>query len=391
MRFNYFLTLIPSDQLRENKMSVLTKLNIGISGACGRGASFKLACDALDDARIHAVCDIDTEELPSVAERLGAAEQYTQYEEMLNKSDLDAMIIGTPMPLHVPQSIAALEQGLHVLSEVPAGVSIDECRRLTQICQNSDRVYMMAENYTYARANVIVRSLIKAGLFGTPYYAEGEYIHELKDLNEKTTWRRKWQTGIDGITYGTHSLGPILQWMWGDRVESVCSAGSGHHYRDPRGDEYENQDSCLMLCKMRSGGLVKIRVDMLSDRPHAMNNHQLQGTDGVYESARAKGEMNRIWLRERCTDANSWMNLDDLAEEFLPEYWKQGWEKAASSGHGGSDYFEVIDFVESIEGKRSCPIGIHEAMDMTLPGLCSQESILNGSTWIEVPDSREWV
>ena len=371
-------------------MSVLTKLNIGISGACGRGASFKCACDALDGVRIHAVCDIDTEELPSAAKRLGATEQYTQYEEMLNKSALDAVIIGTPMPLHVPQSIAALEQGLHVLSEVPAGVSIDECYRLTPICQNSDRVYMMAENYTYARANVIVRSLIKAGLFGTPYYAEGEYIHELKELNEKTTWRRKWQTGIDGITYGTHSLGPILQWMWGDRVESVCSAGSGHHYRDPRGDEYENQDSCLMLCKMLSGGLVKIRVDMLSDRPHAMNNHQLQGTDGVYESARAKGEVNRIWLRERCTEANNWMNLDDLAEEFLPEYWKQGWEKAASAGHGGSDYFEVIDFIESIEGKRSCPIGIHEAMDMTLPGLCSQKSILNGSTWIEVPDSRAW-
>ncbi len=371
-------------------MSVLTKLNIGISGACGRGASFKLACDALDQVRIHAVCDIDTEELPSAAERLGAEEQYTQYEEMLSKSELDAVIIGTPMHLHVPQSIAALEQGLHVLSEVTAGVSIDECRRLTQTCHNSDRVYMMAENYTYARANVIVRSLIKAGLFGTPYYAEGEYIHELKELNEKTPWRRKWQTGIDGVTYGTHSLGPILQWMWGDRVESVCCAGSGHHYRDPRGDEYENQDSCLMLCKMRSGGLVKIRVDMLSDRPHAMNNHQLQGTDGVYESARVKGEVNRIWLRERCTDANSWMNLDDLAEEFLPEYWKQGQKLAAGAGHGGGDYFEIIDFVESIEGKRSCPIGIHEAMDMTLPGLCSQESILNGSTWIDVPDSRAW-
>ena len=57
MRFNYFLALIPSDQLRENKMSVLTKLNIGISGACGRGASFKFACDALDGVRIHAGCD----------------------------------------------------------------------------------------------------------------------------------------------------------------------------------------------------------------------------------------------------------------------------------------------------------------------------------------------
>ena len=129
--------------------------------------------------------------------------------------------------------------------------------------------------------------MVRQGLFGTPYYAEGEYLHELKELNEITKWRRKWQTGINGITYGTHSLGPILQWMPGDRVARVCCAGRGHHYSDPRGDIYENEDSCVMLCKMRSGGLVKIRVDMLSDRPHAMTNYQLQGTDGCYESSRA--------------------------------------------------------------------------------------------------------
>ena len=41
-----------------------------------------------------------------------------------------------------------------------------------------------------------------------------------------------------------------------------------------------------MLCKTAKGALIKIRVDMLSDRPHAMNNHQLQGTDGAYESGR---------------------------------------------------------------------------------------------------------
>ena len=54
-------------------------------------------------------------------------------------------------------------------------------------------------------------------------------------------------------------------------------------------------------CKMKNGGLVKIRVDMLSDRPHAMNNYQLQGTNGAYESARSHGmgEKNRVWLRSK--------------------------------------------------------------------------------------------
>ena len=376
---------------KEMTMPVLTKLNVGIVGACGRGADFKQACDALPTVRIHAVCDSNAQQLPAAAQRLGAAEAYVHYEDMLSSSELDAVIIGTPMHFHIPQSLAALERGLHVLSEVPSGVSIEECRQLTQTCQRSGRVYMMAENYTYIRPNVIVRSLIEAGLLGTPYYAEGEYIHELKQLNEQTTWRRKWQTGIDGITYGTHSLGPILQWMKGDRVESVCCAGSGHHYRDPRGNEYENQDTCVMLCQMRSGGLVKIRVDMLSDRPHAMTNYQIQGTQGAYESARADGEKDRIWLSGRCEDPNGWVDLETLADEFLPAFWKQSEAQAAQAGHGGGDFFEILDFVNAIEGVRPCPIGIHEAMDMSLPGLCSQESIRSGGKWIQVPDSRTWI
>ena len=346
----------------------MTSLNLGIVGACGRGASFKGACDALPQVAIHAVCDLDTEALPAARDRLGACEQYADYSEMLEKSELDAVIIGTPMHLHVPMAIAALERNLHVLSEVTAGVSVEECRQLVTACRRSRGTYMMAENYTYRLPNVVVREMVRRGFFGTPYYAEGEYIHELKELNEITRWRRKWQTGINGVTYGTHSLGPILQWMPGDRVAAVCCAGSGHHFRDPQGREYENEDSCVMLCKMASGGLVKIRVDMLSDRPHSLTNYQLQGTDGAYESARAPGEMDRVWLRKRCRDMGTWLNLDDLQDEFLPESWKENMKRGQEAGHGGGDFFEILDFVNVIEGKSPNPIGIDGASGHDPPG-----------------------
>jgi predicted dehydrogenase/GNAT superfamily N-acetyltransferase len=366
------------------------KIKLGIVGACGRGKSFRAACEALGTIEVRAVCDINAEALPAAAKLLRATEQYTDYDRMLAESKLDAVIIGTPMPLHVPQAIAALDRGLHVLSEVPAGVSVDECSQLVLACRRSKGVYMMAENYTYMRPNVLIRELVRLGLFGTPYYAEGEYLHEVKELNEITKWRRQWQTGINGITYGTHSLGPILQWMPGDRVVAVCCAGSGHHYRDPRGAIYENEDSVVMLCRMKSGGLVKIRVDMLSDRPHAMINYQLQGTDGSYESARSGGGQDRIWLRSRCRDVNEWLDLKVLEAEFLPTLWREATETARKDGHGGGDYFEVMEFVDAALGRRPPLIGIDEAMDMTLPGLVSQQSIREGGRWVEVPDSRNW-
>jgi len=365
------------------------KLNVGIVGAAGRGASFKSAIEASGRARIHAVCDI--KDVDGAAERLGADEKYSDYGEMLQKSDLDAVVVGTPMNLHVPQAIPAIERGLHVLSEVPAGVSIEECRELVVACKKSSAIYMMAENYTYMRPNVLVRALVKEGLFGDVYYAEGEYLHELKELNEVTKWRRKWQTGIDGCTYPTHSLGPILQWFEGQRVTKVCCAGSGHHYVDPRGDEYENEDSDVMLCRMSGGGLAKIRVDMLSDRPHAMTNYSLQGTIGGYESSRnGPGDINKVWLRELHGDPPAWHDLEELADEHMPEMWRKPTEEALRAGHGGGDYFEVQDWLAAISGDAPCPIGIHESMDVTLPGLVSQQSILRDSAWLDVPDSRTW-
>ncbi len=373
----------------------MEKLNFGIVGACARGGSFKAGCDAVG-VNIKAVCDINIDELDAAANRLGADEKYTVYEEMLDKANIDAVIIGTPMHLHASQAIAALERNIHVLSEVTAAISIEECKALVQAVARSDAIYMMAENYTYMKPNVFIKELVRAGMFGQVYYAEGEYLHELKGLNERTPWRRKWQNGIDGITYGTHSLGPILQWMSDDRVVRVCCEGSGHHYRDPRGDEYA-QDTSVMLCKTAKGALIKIRVDMISDRPHAMTNYQLQGTDGCYESSRGGGfDRSKIWLRKlskqvRWLDVETLMNLDSIAEKYLPASWRDSYDIALKAGHGGGDYFEVLDFVNAIIGKAPSPIGIHEAMDMTLPGLMSQQSIKDGGRWIDVPDSREWV
>ncbi|NLV74433.1 MAG: Gfo/Idh/MocA family oxidoreductase [Chloroflexi bacterium] len=364
-------------------------INLAIVGACGRGGTFRGMCEAIPSLHLKAICDNNVAGLEEALQRLGADEAYASYDEMLIKSDIDAVLIGTPMPLHVPQAIAALQADKYVLSEVPTGVSISECRRLVEAANQSRAFYALGENYIYTRSNILVRELVSQGLFGVPYYAEGEYLHELKELNEITKWRRVWQTGIDGVTYCTHSLGPIMQWMPGDRVVSVCAAGSGRHHADPRGDIYEGQASNLMLCKMASGALAKIRVDMLSDRPHAMNCHQLQGTLGSYESSRASGEPDRIWLHGKSADANKWEPLSSY-DAYLPEWYRAQEETARAAGHGGGDFYELLDFSEAILGHKPPTVDLHGAMDLTLPGLVSQQSILEGGRWLDVPDSRIW-
>ena len=170
------------------------------------------------------------------AGRLGVSEAFADYGEMLASPDLEAVLVGTPMPYHAAQAIAALERGIHVISEVPAAVSVGECHRIIEACKRElGSLHDGRETTATRRPNQIVKQMVREGVFGKPYYAEGEYIHELKPLNEVTKWRRRWQTGIDGITYGTHSLGPILQWMPGDRVTSVCLRRQRLQPRRPTG------------------------------------------------------------------------------------------------------------------------------------------------------------
>jgi len=366
----------------------MSQLKFGVVGAVGRGRGFFSAITANPQAHLEALCDINAEGLAQTADSVGVAGRYADYEQMLDEAGLDCVIVGTPMPLHAAQVIMALERGIHVMSEVPACVSVAEARQLVAAVHASRATYMMAENYTYMRPNVLVKAIARAGLFGEMYFAEGAYLHELKGLNEVTQWRRKWQTGINGCTYPTHSLGPVLQWL-GERVVSLMCTGTGHHYRDPRGDIYENEDSTTMLCRTTSGALVEIRVDMLSNRPHNMTWYALQGTTGCYESARGLGDQPKIWLADRCENVE-WIPLEDLAEEFLPDEWLHPSEAQLQAGHGGGDYLEVQDFVRSILDGTPPPVGIHEALDMTLPGLISQQSIAQGGVWLEVPDSRRW-
>ena len=364
-------------------------IRFGIIGAAGRGNSFVRSLEANPATAIAALCDLREEEVRARGAELGVEQVFTSDEALFDSGAIDAVVIGTPMQFHASQAIMALERGIHVLSEVTAGVSVDECRDLVRAARASRASYMMAENYIYMKPNILVRELARRGLFGELYYGEGAYIHELKQHNEDTPWRRRWQTGVNACTYPTHSLGPVMEWFGAERVVSVCAMGTGHHYRDPRDDEYQMEDSVTMSCRLSNGGLVHIRVDMLSDRPHQMTHYALQGTDGCYESGDGHQGVPRVWLRSR-NETAAWEPLADLEEEFLPEFWKNPPEAAIKAGHGGGDYWEVEDFVEAIRTGAQPPVGIDRAMDLTLPGLLSEASLAAGSTWVDVPDPRDW-
>lgn len=406
-----------------------------------------------DELELAAFCDVNPALVEEVAQKyhFRPDHTFTSYEEMLDRADIDAVVLGTPMPLHAPQAVAALQAGKHVLSEVTAAVSLEQCwellaaaiaaehaplvppfasaggnwrdggkggnvggvdepgesrvpplseparRALVSLLLGRHTVehpqYMMAENYLYLAPNIVVSELVRQGLFGVPYYGEGAYIHELRAFNPPGSWRRVWQTGRNGNTYPTHSVGPLLEWL-GDRVETVSCLGSGHHYADAAGRGFETEDSTLTLCKLqRSRGLLQLRLDLLSSRPHQMAWYSLQGTEGCYEAARSgAGEelAGRIWLAAVSKDSEEWLPLQQFAG-LVPAKWRRENLPAAvarGNGHEAADYRLMDQFLAVLDGLMRPPVDVIKALEWTAVGLCSQQSIERGGVPVDLPDFR---
>lgn len=355
-------------------------IRIGITGG-RRGASFLTALHATGAARLTAIYEPRKEAREQYRREGGTERLCESFEELLEY--VDAVIVASPQQYHAPQAAIALEAGKHVLSEVPAAVSLEQAQQLLAAERRSSAHYMLAENYCYTRSNLIVRSMAEAGVFGEIYFSEGEYLHEMKadhhDAQGNPTWRYYWQVGRDGHTYPTHSLGPVLQWL-DDRLVAVSCVGTGRH-TDP---EHAIQDTILLLGRTSRGGLVKLRFDLLSNRPHLWDYYSVQGTTGAYEAARAPGESPRVYVLGR-SPAEQWEPLETYAEEFLPARYRQ---VVAGTGHWGADTWPVREFVESIVQDKRPPIDVYKALDMTLPGLISHLSIAQGGAWLAVPDPR---
>ncbi len=356
-------------------------LRVGIAGAV-RGAGFIAGLRSEhENASIVAVYD----PIPQAREEFAKTHQVEHvcesFEQLLEHVDL--VILSSPQQHHAPQAIEALGRGIHVLSEVPAAVSLEQASALVGAVRASDAKYMMAENYCYTRENLTVKAMVRAGEFGDLYYGEGEYLHEMKSWHTTQqgdrTWRHYWQVGRDGVTYPTHSLGPLLQWF-DDRIVSVSCVGTGRH-TDP---EHELQDTTILLARTLKGRLLRVRFDLLSNRPELMAYYTLQGTEGVYEAARTPNSSPVVHLNGR-SEHDTWQPLDDFVDRFLPERYSKPPE---GGGHWGSDVWPIRDFLDAIRNDSVPEIDIYSALDMTLPGILSEQSIAQNGAWIHIPNPR---
>ena len=367
-------------------------LKIGIVGC--RGLCTVMGFNSIPDVRIVALCDLDEALLNHEAEKYNIPKKFRIYEDML-ESDIDAVVVSTPMQFHVPQTIAALEAGKHVMSEVTAGVTMDELWWLIESVEKYKKVYMLAENYCYIPENQLIMNMVEKGLFGDIYFGEGEYIHELKHMayynydmhrSGKASWRKYWQLGKRGAFYPTHSLGPVMKWFKEEHIQSISCFGTGRH----TSEELRQDDTSLTMCRLESGKLIKLRIDCISERPHNLTYYSLQGTKGCYEAPRGMGDEHKIWFNsmDEDTEHAKWRPLKEFYE-FLPQRYKAATDEQKAAGHWGGDFFIVQDFVDAITKGIKPAIDVYEACEWTAVALLSELSVTNQGKEMEMPRFRK--
>ena len=351
-----------------------------------RGRSFVRVCQVVGGATVTSLYDIDGERVTRESAKIDA-KPFTDLDDFLN-SDIDAVVIASPVPFHVEHAVAALNAGKHVLSEVTACQSLDEAARLVEAAEKSNAFYMMAENYRYLDEVELLKRLHDDGRFGELYYGAGEYLHDCKDLwhdeDGSLTWRGK---GLLGV-YCTHSLGPLL-YITGDRVETVSALAVPGGKFDPRVDHATMH---LMQMVTTSGVALRVRVDHTSPRPHNMAYYDLQGTTGAVELWRGAGDVNKAWFADeheasRAGAGAEWHLLADQAVQYIPDRLAAP-PAAKEGGHGTSEYWLLGEFLAAIQGERPIPIDVYRALDYTLPGVLAIDSAAKKGMPLTVPDPR---
>lgn len=393
------------------------EVRLGFIGVGLRGQALIRCLLAIPGWKAVAVCDINEANLAKTIQMIGSnqgdkPEGYSKgpydYRRMLSRDDFDAVFIATPAQLHAEMSIDSMLAGKHVGVEVPAAYTQDECWKLVNIKEKTGLHYMLFENYTYMRANMMIMNMVRENVFGKTYFAECSYIHDCSglryDKKGNLTWRGELKRDGFGNLYPTHAIGPVAKWLdinKGDAFKRLTSYMSKpvalHEYAVNRFGknsaaaeiDFLAGDMCTTQIQTQNGSLINVQYDTDSKRPGNCY-YLVQGTEGIYDSRkgiylRTEGKDDSVKEIHRGGHAR-WSPTSKYYPEHDHPDWKREGDIARKTGHGGGDYFIMKEFVESLLQDREPWIDIYDAVSWSAIAELSQQSIRNGNAPLDFPD-----
>ena len=213
----------------------MASLRLGIIGIGNMGsAHFACVCGGkIQNLVLTSVCDLRQERLDYCAQLAPDIACYTDWKELVNSPDVDAVLIAVPHPLHADIAITALRAGKHVLTEKPVDIRVSKAQALNACANASGRVFGIMFNQRTDPLFQRAREIVQSGQLGemkrtvwiiTNWYRSQHYY-------DSGSWRATWNGEGGGVllNQGPHQL-DLWQWICGMPVEvsAFCDVAKYH-------------------------------------------------------------------------------------------------------------------------------------------------------------------
>lgn len=263
----------------------MDKVRFGVIGIGNMGSTHarSLSSGKVANATLTAICDINPEKMKAVEKDLGEnVAQFTSAEEMMDSGLVDCVIVAVPHYYHPPLSIMALQKGLNVVCEKPAGVYTKQVKEMNDVAAHSDKIFALMFNQRTNKYYIKMREMVAEGVIGdvkrlnwiiTTWYRTQAYY-------DSGNWRATWTGEGGGVLFNQcpHQL-DLLQWIVGmtpSAVRAYCHFGKWH--------DIEVEDDVTAYMEFPNGA-TGCFITSTGDTP-GTNRLEILGTKGklVYEN-----------------------------------------------------------------------------------------------------------
>ena len=152
-------------------------LRVGIVGLGYWGPNLVRCLSEMENCKVHAVCDHSQAQLRRVTDRFPGLQPVENFETLLDRDLVDAVVIATPTSTHYRLARLALEHDLHVFVEKPLARTSDECRQLIQLAGERNRVLFVGHVFLHSAPVQKLRELVQSGELGRINYISSRRLN----------------------------------------------------------------------------------------------------------------------------------------------------------------------------------------------------------------------
>lgn len=389
----------------------MKKHKIAVVGLGQRGKEWINLLVGREDSQVVAVCDVYEDRVQDMAKLLeekGKGEnlkyKVTDYHELLDKKDIEIVILIVSWEKHVDASIDFMNAGIITALEVGGAYSIQDCYRLIDAYERTKTPFFFMENCCYGKRELMALRMVQEGVFGEIVHCSGAYAHDLREEiaagEENRHYRLRNYRMRNCENYPTHELGPIAKILninHGNRMVSLVSksskaAGLAHYVKETRPQEtnliFQQGDIVNTIITCAGGETILLTLDTTLPRPYS-RSLTVRGTKGMYFEDNDSVFLHEEHYPEYHLDGKSlWGNAEKYEEKYLPDVWKVDGKSgdAGESGHGGMDQVMFDDFLRCVEERKPMPIDVYDAAAWMSVSVLSEVSIQKGGMPVEIPD-----